>query len=719
MKEIIDRCANIITIDQDETIQSAATIMKDRRIGCVIVINRHQEFVGLVTERDIAIWVSEAQNNADAAPVREIMTDTVVSCTSGTPSSKAREIMATHRIRHLPIIDKGSVLGILSIRDLMGQQLLEDRAAAEEVAMLSNCLKSIDLEEAGKIVAREAPKLFQAQKCMLCMYEDGDTSNDPEFKSQDHCDRSCEEFRTTLENGEIDGENAVLFETVPPECQARKANGPRLLLPIRISGLQDPSTDTPRSLNGYICMCGLSESSAANQELISYKAKLAKKILTSHLANATLYHQARLTSITDALTGVGSRKMLEDTLDTEHVRAQRYATPFSVAIIDLDNFKSINDTLGHAVGDDALKKLSVCMKEKLRNSDILARYGGDEFVVLMPETTTDEAQVMVDRLRCAVHEIRLAHETPITISCGVAQSLLDEDRSPSDVMRRADLALYDAKSAGRDCVKVWSQTMSKLLNTNDIEIGKVKAIQRRVAGLSEKAEKMFIQSIWGLVQTVEAKNPYAQKHSENVMHYSVGIAEAMDVGPKHIDIIRRAAMLHDIGKIGIPDSIMQKTGIFTRRERKIMEQHPLIAVRILERMNFLEQEIDIVRHHHEKWNGRGYPDALIKDAIPEGSRIIVLADTLDALTSARAYHEPKGLAESIKILIDSSSYEFDPDVVKGLLCWIEELGNGVGKTPDEMTVDDLLDSQRSDDPEFAFSLVEEAVIEEAMAASEG
>ena len=115
--------------------------------------------------------------------------------------------------------------------------------------MLSNCLKSIDLEEAGKIVAKEAPKLFQAQKCMLCMYPDGDTSCEPELKSQDHCDRSIDEFKTTLENGEIDGENAVLFETVPPECQGRKAHGPRLLLPIKIAGLQDHSTETPRSLN--------------------------------------------------------------------------------------------------------------------------------------------------------------------------------------------------------------------------------------------------------------------------------------------------------------------------------------------------------------------------------------------------------------------------------------------------------------------------------------
>lgn len=600
---------------------------------------------------------------------------------------------------------------MLSVRDLMGQQLIEDRAAAEEVAMLSNCLKSIELDEACDIVAKEAPKLFRAQKCMLCLYKDGNTGVDPDLGSQFQCQRAKERFRQTLDSGEMQREDAVLFETVPSDCQECDGQGPRMLIPINLTGLRDQATNKDSSLVGYLCMCGLDETSAANTELISYKAKLAKKILTSHLTNATLYHQARLTSITDALTGIGSRKVLEDNLDSEYVRSQRYESPFSLAIIDLDNFKTVNDVLGHSTGDDALKKLADCMRTLIRHPDILARYGGDEFVILMPETGIDEAQMVMERISVEVRKIRLTQDTPITVSCGVAQSLPKEDQSPSDVMRRADLALYEAKNAGRDCVKSWRQDMTRLMDADDLEIGKVKELQRRVAGLSEKAEKMFMQSIWGLVRALEAKNPYAKMHSENVTHYAMGIAKAMDIGPKHIDIIRRAAMLHDIGKIGIPDAIMSKEGKLTRGERKLMEQHPIIAERILETMNFLEHEIGIVRHHHEKWNGSGYPDGLAEEAIPLGSRILVVADTLDALTSNRSYRASLSLNEAIKLLVDASDYEFDSEVVKAFLCWVEELGKTLGKKPDQMTMNDLLMSQMDDALGFVEPITAESLLE--------
>ena len=144
---------------------------------------------------------------------------------------------------------------------------------------------------------------------------------------------------------------------------------------------------------------------------------------------------------------------------------------------------------------------------------------------------------------------------------------------------------------------------------------------------------MFVQSFWGLVQALEAKDSYAKKHSENVTYYCVAIAETMGIAPRQLEVIRRAAMIHDIGKIGVPDAILSKPGRLTPRERSIVEQHPLIAVRILEKMTFLEQEIDLVRHHHEKWNGQGYPDKISGGAIALGARIMAVADTFDALTS--------------------------------------------------------------------------------------
>jgi diguanylate cyclase (GGDEF)-like protein/putative nucleotidyltransferase with HDIG domain len=440
-------------------------------------------------------------------------------------------------------------------------------------------------------------------------------------------------------------------------------------------------------------MCDLNTSASANRELISYKARLIREVLNSHLTNVMLYQEARLTSLTDALTNIGSRKLLEDKLEAECARAKRYNRSFSVGIIDLDNFKTINDVLGHAAGDNALRKLAECLKDNERAADTLARYGGDEFVVLMPETKAKDACALMERLRAKVQEINIAENVSTTISCGIAEWLPDQSDSGSEVMRRADLALYEAKSSGRNCISVWHATMSKALRDGELEEEKIRKLRRRIAGLSEQSEKMFIQSIWGLVQALEAKDAYAKKHSENVMYYSVGIAEAMEIAPKQIEVIRRAAMIHDIGKIGVPDAILSKPDTLTRRERNVVEQHPLIAVRILSKMEFLEQEIAIVRHHHEKWNGQGYPDGLSATPIPLGARIMAVADTLDALTSNRSYHKSRSVAEAIEILVDSSSYDFDPKVVEGLVNWLEKISNQLGKKKEQLTPHDLVGSQ--------------------------
>jgi putative nucleotidyltransferase with HDIG domain len=349
----------------------------------------------------------------------------------------------------------------------------------------------------------------------------------------------------------------------------------------------------------------------------------------------------------------------------------------------------INDVLGHATGDEAIRRLAACMKAEKRVPDVLARYGGDEFVILMPETRAVDARVLLERIRVKTQAIRLPQDTSVSISCGVAESDLGHNEA-RDVMRRADLALYDAKNSGRNCVRIWDANMAQVLNTNDIEIDRIKTLQRRVAGLSEKAEKMFMESIWGLVQALEAKDAYAKTHTENVMHYSVGIALTMGLGPKHVDLIRRAAMIHDIGKIGIPDAILCKPDELTAHERVMVEQHPMIAVRILEKMSFLEREVLIVRHHHEKWNGQGYPDGLAKTAIPLGARVIGAADMFDALTATRAYHSTRSVSEALRILKDSAGYELDPEVVAAAVTWFENIARQCGKPLPQLLLGDLL-----------------------------
>jgi len=341
------------------------------------------------------------------------------------------------------------------------------------------------------------------------------------------------------------------------------AQSPRVVIPLTISGSKDLPSDKSKVLSGRLCMCDLDPSVAVKKELISYKARLVREVLNSHLTNARLYQEARLTSLTDALTEVGSRKLLEDKLEDECARAIRYKRPFCVGIVDLDNFKTINDILGHAAGDDTLRKLAKCMKNNKRTADVLARYGGDEFVVLMPETKGKDAFTLLDRLRAKVQEIKIAKDISMTISCGIAEWQPDRTDSASELIRRADLALYEAKSSGRNCVRVCDETMSKHLKAGEIEEDEIKKLKIRIAGLSEQSEKMFLQSIWGLVQALEAKDAFAKRHSENVMYYSVGIAKAMKIAPKQTEVIRRAAMIHDIGKIGIPDAILSKPGVLT------------------------------------------------------------------------------------------------------------------------------------------------------------
>ncbi|TKJ35287.1 MAG: hypothetical protein CEE38_15785 [Planctomycetes bacterium B3_Pla] len=697
MQKTVEHPKEIVAISSDTTVKSASIMMFSSRIGCLIVNDRNGKFIGIVTERDIVCKAVASSMDIEKAAITEIMTPRVVSCPVGTLAGKAREIMASNHIRHLPVVDNGVVVEIFSVRDIMGQQILEDRAAAEEVAMLSNCLKSIELNEATEAVTKEAPKLFQAARCVLRLYETG-----PGAKNAARQDRtlvSCNECACPKEQLMDPADSDILFDVsgfyhgkIPCDCKKAGAQEPRLVMALSIASRK---RDQKGKMSGYLCMCGLAQWTTLNRELTSYKAKLTKEILTSHLTNASLYHQARLSSLTDALTAVGSRRLLEDKLETECTRAKRYKCPFSLAIIDLDNFKTINDTLGHTTGDDALRKLAECMKSQKRTSDILARYGGDEFVILMPETEANAAVTLLERFRAQIQQIEVVENVSMTISCGIAQSTPDCDDSYMDVVRRADMALYAAKSAGRNCVKIWNKSMSKALGASDIQVDKIEQLKKRIAGMSQQAEKTFIQSIGGLIQALalKAKDPYVKFHSENVMHYAVAIAGMMKLSPKQVDVIRRAAMVHDIGMIGIPDTILFKPGGLTPHERKIIEQHPLLTVRILEKMSYLKQEMVIVLAHHEKWNGQGYPNGLSGTAIPLGARILVVADTFDAVTSNRSYHSSRSLDETIELLVDSSGYDFDPDVVEAMVSWIGEVRSQLGD-PDQLTTEDLLNSQK-------------------------
>ena len=224
-----------------------------------------------------------------------------------------------------------------------------------------------------------------------------------------------------------------------------------MIIPLSTDALKVHEGET-ENRSGYLCMCTMAPSTADNGRLTMYKARLVGEILSSSLTSALLYQKARRDSQTDSLTGAGTRRVLEEQLQAEHERAVRYRRPFCVAVVDVDRFKRINDESGHIAGDRMLKRLTGILRSTIRATDILGRYGGDEFVILMPETELQDAVDAVERARSTAESTLMASGQVVTISCGVAQWSGDE--GGADVLRRADRALYDAKNAGRNNVQV-------------------------------------------------------------------------------------------------------------------------------------------------------------------------------------------------------------------------------------------------------------------------
>jgi diguanylate cyclase (GGDEF)-like protein len=320
--------------------------------------------------------------------------------------------------------------------------------AAERVAMLAKSLKALDFGEVMGLVTSEIPGIFGAKWSCLCF---------PEGLCPAHLveRNGCPSPESWLVNrpdahgAQQDGHSAC---GKPHEaCVRLGGKAPDVIIPLTVGLLPRERADRQSSWPGYLCMCQIDPDNEP-AELIAYKGELVREILSTNLTSARLYEEARRQSQTDILTGISSRSVLEDRLAAESERALRYQSPFCLAIVDVDNFKSINDTCGHAAGDSVLRGLAQALQLEVRSTDVFARYGGDEFVVLMPETHLAEAASVVERMRLRAESLLAPSGHPVRFSCGVAEWLGTATDSAASVLRRADAALYEAKRSGRNRV---------------------------------------------------------------------------------------------------------------------------------------------------------------------------------------------------------------------------------------------------------------------------
>ena len=370
---------------------------------------------------------------------------------------------------------------------------------------------------------------------------------------------------------------------------------------------------------------------------------------------------ARRAASVDRLTGVATRGSILTTLASEVDRATRYDRPLSIAFIDIDRFKSVNDTFGHEVGDVVLHLVAQAIRGSLRSTDAVGRYGGEEFLVVLPETGIDEAATISEKLRASVE--RTAASTAdgaavaVTISVGIAGGhgrILAADA----LLRSADAAMYAAKALGRNQVSVDVET------DDDMPIASAPispAGRERARAVGQSARRAAEEA---LVAFAERLPVGGGRPSPEVVAIADGLARALGLSEPEVDRIRLAAILRDVGKVAVPLEILEKEGPLTGAEWQLVAQHPRIGQAILEQSSALRDVAPLVLHHHERWGGHGYPYGLREREIPLGSRIVAIADAYDGMTAPRPHRRPADPSEALAELRRRAGTQFDPELVR-------------------------------------------------------
>lgn len=343
-----------------------------------------------------------------------------------------------------------------------------------------------------------------------------------------------------------------------------------------------------------------------------------------HVLNREVYYRrkAEQKANIDGLTEVFNHRYFQDRLAAEIERAGRYNRTVSVIMLDLDDFKAFNDAWGHQEGDKLLRWFVEKCRSQIRNVDVLARYGGEEFVVILPETESEEALAVAERIRQAVEQssgAELGRNRTVTVSAGIA-NFPRHARSRHALILNADAALYFAKQESKNRCRVYQAEFHKTYRTS-------------FDHLKSLLSHDDLDAIETLGALVDAREPHMKGHSRSVMRLCVALGERMGMSADEINTLRAAALLHDLGKISTPENVLGKPGALETDERRSVEGHPGTGSQIIKRVQQLNSIIPGIKHHHERFDGQGYPNGLAGKNIPLLARMIAIADAFDAMTS--------------------------------------------------------------------------------------
>lgn len=453
----------------------------------------------------------------------------------------------------------------------------------------------------------------------------------------------------------------VMGNDADDDMTASSLNQNYLVVPIRWQGVLFGAMGLLRK-NGFFKW-----EDSALMESVALEAGAA-------LQNARLYHEAKRRADRDGVTDLFNHRAIQQHLNTCLMQARISDTEFGLVIMDLNNFKFFNDTYGHIVGDEVLRTVSECLREACRTTDVLGRFGGDEFIALLPDTDSAGTMEVCARIASlldnrhfqAAPDLRV----PITMAFGWAIFPHDGD-SALDLITRADTELYEHKRGG----------------------GRDYSAVRRDDDNREETRRLKTNS-WGgsfgvldaLVTAIDNKDHYTRHHSEEVTRLSLLIAKDMGYSEQGLRAVRISGLLHDVGKIAVPDAILRHPGRLGPEEARIMRQHPVLGALIVKDLPHLDQVLDGIRHHHERWDGRGYPDGLSATAIPAMGRLLAVADCYSAMTTDRPYRKAFTPQDALGEIERLSGSQFDPVIAAAFVKLMrQELINPSEKIESEIT----------------------------------
>ena len=469
-----------------------------------------------------------------------------------------------------------------------------------------------------------------------------------------------------------------VISTISDDLPESVQQSPELLQIIRALGLESymgvPLLAHGKTI-GAITFSSVQAHRYYTPDDVSFAQELARRIALV-LENARLHREAQAEiaerkqaeerqrvlqerilalATTDPVTALPNHRALLAQLDQELERAQRYERACSLLFLDLDHFKALNDGYGHTAGDAVLCEFASLIQTQLRRIDTVGRWGGEEFVAILPEMQADEALALAEEVRAAVaaHTFRVGGGLYLTCSVGMASCPVHAQEREG-LLSAADHAMYGAKRFGRNQVRAANDpAVLALFSESYVEEG--------------REEAALVGMVEALVTLVEARDDSTGRHSHQVADLAFRLALALGLAPAEAQMIALAGRLHDIGKVAIPDGVLQKAGRLTEEEWALMRTHPVVGAEVVSHIPALRPLAPVIRAHHEHWDGQGYPHHLKGEAIPFGARILAVVDSYNAMTSQRPYREPLSASDARAELCRCAGSKFDPRVVEAAM----------------------------------------------------